>query len=75
MVDKERLEAALKASHPDYVMVQPVALTDKPPAGTWLASASGEIRKQEVSRADVAAFIAAEIATPRVSRQTIAVSG
>jgi len=75
MVDKERQEAALKVSRLDYVLVQPVALTDKPAAGTWLASASGQIRKHEVSRADVAAFIAEEIAAPRYSRQTIAVSG
>jgi uncharacterized protein YbjT (DUF2867 family) len=75
MVDKERQEAVLKAAHLDYVLVQPVALTDKPPANTWLASASGEIRKQEVSRADVAAFIADEIAAPKYLRQTIAFSG
>ena len=75
MVDKERQEAVLKASRLEYVLIQPVALTDKPAAGTWLASPSGEIRKQEVSRTDVAAFIAEEIALPRHSRQTIAFSG
>ena len=58
MADKKRQEAALKSSYLDYVLVQPVALTDKPAAGTWLASASGATRKQYVSRADVAACIA-----------------
>ncbi len=75
MADKERQEAVLKASNLDYLLVQPVALTDKPAAGTWLASVSGEIRKQELSRADVAAFIAEEIAAPRYACQTVALSG
>jgi len=75
MIGKEHQEAALKASDLDYLLVQPVALTDKPTAGTLLVSASGGIRKQEVSRADVAAFIAKELAAPRYSRQTIAFSG
>ena len=75
MVDKENQEAGLKASYLDYVLVQPVALTDKPPAGAWLASASGDIRKREVSRSDVVAFIAEEIVAPTYSRQTIAFSG
>ena len=75
MADKERQEAALKSSYLDYVLVQPVALTDKPAAGTWLASASGATRKQYVSRADVAAFIAEEIGARRYMRQTVTLSG
>ncbi len=75
MADKERQEAVLKASDLDYVLVQPVALTDEPETGNWLASTSGETRKMRMSRKDVAAFIAHEIDDPLYHRQTVALSG
>ncbi len=75
MEDKEHQEAVLKSSGLDYVMVQPVGLTDAPEAGTWLASTTGETRNMRISRKDVAAFIAGEIAQPRYHRQTVALSG
>jgi uncharacterized protein YbjT (DUF2867 family) len=75
MADKERQEAVLKASDLDYVLVQPVGLTDAPATGDWVASAKGETRKMRVSRRDVAAFIADEIANPLYHRQTVALSG
>ena len=75
MADKERQEAVLKASDLDYVLVQPVGLTDAPASGDWVASARGETRKMRISRKDVAAFIAEEIANPRYHRQTVALSG
>ena len=75
MADKERQETVLKASGLDYVLVQPVGLTDAPASGDWLASARGESRKMRISRKDVAAFIADEIANPLYHRQTVALSG
>ena len=75
MADKARQEALLKATDLDVVLVQPVALTDGPATGAWFASAEGGIRKQQVSRGDLAAFIAGEIDTPRHSRATVALSG
>lgn len=75
MVDKEHQEAVLKASDLDYVLVQPVGLTDAPASGDWVASARGETRKMRMSRKDVAAFIAEEIANPCYHRQTVALSG
>jgi uncharacterized protein YbjT (DUF2867 family) len=75
MADKERQEAVLKASDLDYVLVQPVGLTDTPASGDWVASAKGETRKMRMSRKDVAAFIADEIANPLYHRQTVALSG
>jgi uncharacterized protein YbjT (DUF2867 family) len=75
MADKERQEAVLKASGLDYVLVQPVGLTDAPASGDWVASAKGETRKMRMSRTDVAAFIAEEIANPLYHRQTVALSG
>ncbi len=75
MADKERQEAALKASDLDYVLVQPVGLTDTPATGDWVASAKGETRKMRISRKDVAAFIAEEIVNPLYHRQAVALSG
>ncbi len=73
--DKERQEASLAASAADYVIAQPVGLTDKPATGTALASPEGRIRRSTVSRADVAAFLLAELATPTLHRQSVAISG
>jgi uncharacterized protein YbjT (DUF2867 family) len=75
MADKERQEALLKASGLDYVLVQPVGLTDAPAAGHWLASLSGETRNMRISRKDVGAFVAEEIDNPRHHRQTVTLSG
>lgn len=75
MADKERQEAALKASGLDYVLVQPVGLTDAPASGAFFVSENGEARKMRISRKDVGAFIAEEIAKPRYHRQTIVLSG
>jgi uncharacterized protein YbjT (DUF2867 family) len=57
MADKEKQELLVKASTLDWTLVQPVGLTDAKPTGDWLADTSGRIRRQQVSRADVAAFI------------------
>ncbi len=75
MADKECQETVLKASDLDYVLVQPVGLTDAAATGEWLASTTGETRKMRISRKDVAAFIAQEIDNPRYHRQTVALSG
>ncbi len=75
MDDKERQEALLKASPHEVLLVQPVALTDKPESGDFLASPDGAIRRQQVSRSDLARFIVTELAERRHPRGTIAFSG
>lgn len=75
MADKARQEAVLRATDLDYLFVQPVALTDGPATGDWFASTDGAIRKQQVSRGDLAGFIAGELDSPRHSRATVALSG
>jgi len=75
MADKERQEALLKATDLDYVLVQPVALTEGPATGHWLADPEGRIRKQQVSRAELAEFIVTELDEHRHRRQTLAFSG
>lgn len=73
--DKERQEAALARSGADYLIAQPVGLTDRPSSGRMLASAEGEILGATVSRADVAAFLLAEIERPTRHRTSVALSG
>ncbi|MBC8050616.1 MAG: SDR family oxidoreductase [Chitinophagales bacterium] len=75
MADKEKQEPVVKASGLDWVLIQPVALTDKPATGKWLASVSGEVRGQEVARADLAAFIVRELAEREHTGKTVAFSG
>lgn len=75
MADKERQEAVLKSRDVDFLIVQPVALTDGPATGDWLASAQGDIRKQQVSRQDLAGFMLAEVSERRYRRATVAFSG
>jgi uncharacterized protein YbjT (DUF2867 family) len=75
IADKERQEALLKETALDYVIVQPVALTDKPGAGTWTASPEGTIGRGEVSREDLAAYIMQILTEGIPSRRTIAFSG
>ena len=75
MEDKERQEALLKATALDFVIVQPVALTDAPATGDWLASVQGQIRRQRVSRSDLAQFLVEELGQPRHHRETVAFSG
>jgi uncharacterized protein YbjT (DUF2867 family) len=75
MADKERQEALLKATDLDYVLIQPVALTDGPATGTWLANPEGRIRKNQVSRGNLAEFIVTELCEHRYRRETVAFSG
>ena len=75
MDDKERQEARLRASPHDVLLVQPVALTDAPASGDWLASPDGAIRRQQVSRHDLARFIVTELDTGAHWRGSVAFSG
>ncbi|MBK5927743.1 NAD(P)-dependent oxidoreductase [Rhodobaculum claviforme] len=75
MADKAEQEAALKASPADFVIVQPVGLTDGAATGNALISPDGRIRSQTVARADVAALVVASLADGRHSRATLSISG
>ena len=73
--DKERQEALLAAGNADYIIAQPVGLTDRAATGDILASAEGRIRSATVTRADVAAFLLAELERPAYRRASVALSG
>ncbi len=75
MADKERQETLLKKADPDFLIVQPVALTDAGASGRWTASTEGAIGRQQVSRGDLAAFIVDELTEGRHRRETVAFSG
>jgi putative NADH-flavin reductase len=74
MADKENQEEIVKASGLDWTLVQPVGLTDGPATGDWLADTTGKIRKTQISRADVAAFLLS-LAEGHYSRATVSLSG
>jgi putative NADH-flavin reductase len=75
MADKEKQEMVVKASGLEWTIVQPVGLTDGPATNSWLANTTGLIRRQQISRADVAAFLVSMIGSDQNSRATITLSG
>lgn len=75
MADKENQEALVKASGLDWTLVQPVGLTEGAATNNWLADTSGIIRRQQMSRADVAAFLVSLVGNEQYSRATVALSG
>lgn len=75
MADKERQEAVLRASSARWVIIQPVALTDKQPTGQWTATRDGTLGKAEVSRADLAAFLLSVLEDGKDTGGTVSLSG
>ena len=61
MQDKERQEALLKASGLDWTIVRPGGLTNGPATGRYRAGLDPKISAGQVSRADVAAFVLAQL--------------
>ncbi len=74
MADKEKQDLVLKASSAAYTLIQPAALTDKPPTGTWTASRNGALGKTEVSRKDLAKYIVQRL-PDRGDGETVTFSG
>ena len=74
MADKEKQEILVKASGLDWTLVQPVGLTDGKATGNWLADTAGKIRGQQISRADVAAFLVTTLEGDTHHRVTVALS-
>lgn len=57
IADTELQERAVRASGLDWVIAQPVSLTDDPQAGLPFASPTGELRGMKVSRGCVGRFL------------------
>jgi hypothetical protein len=75
MADEEKQEAEVKASGLDWTLVQPVGLTDGPATNNWLADTNGAIRRQQMRRTDVAAFLASLVGDEKYPSATVALSG
>lgn len=76
VADKEAMEAQLRASALDWTIVRVGLLSDAPPRGGWRAADDGSIRGMgKIARADVAAFMLAQIGSPTWLRRAPVVVG
>jgi len=60
---------------PKLLWARSAALTDKPETGTCAASRDGSFGRSDVSRADLAAFVAQRLKESHPERETITYSG
>jgi len=72
--DTERQEQVVRASGLDWVLVQPVNLTDRLVPAPAFASAAGEVRGMQVARGQVGRFLAQAVAVPDWVGRTVALS-
>lgn len=74
MEDKERQEAAIKASELDWIIVRPGGLTDGPATGKYRAGLDSKLVAGQVSRADVAHFVLQQLTDDAYLHQTPAIT-
>jgi uncharacterized protein YbjT (DUF2867 family) len=74
--DKDRQEAVVRQSGLDWTLIRPAMLKDGPGRGAWreITHWQGAARMTAIDRADVAAFVVAELLAPRHSGQTVNLS-
>jgi len=60
--DKGKMEDQLQGAPLDWICVRPGLLTNGPARGTWRAADDGSLVGGKISRADVAAFMLAQLA-------------
>jgi uncharacterized protein YbjT (DUF2867 family) len=69
--DKERQEAAIRASSLDWVVVRPGMLTNDPPRGRVKATADlAGVNGGKIARADVAQFVVEQLANDTWLKRT-----
>ena len=73
--DTELQERLVKASGLDWVLAQPVHLTDALESGLPFSSHAGEVKGWSVSRGRVASFLAQAVGDSSFLGQTLALSG
>lgn len=73
--DTEAQRREVEESGLDWVLAQPVHLTDGPEEDPPFLSMSGETARLQVSRRSVGRFLADAVSNPVLVRQTVAVSG
>jgi uncharacterized protein YbjT (DUF2867 family) len=74
IADTERQEREVRASGLDWVIAQPVSLTDDPQAGLPFASPAGELRGMKVSRGSVGRFLAQAAESSEFAGASVALS-
>ena len=72
--DKERQEEAIKQSDLDWVIVRPAQLTDEPAKGEYGVYLKGSYTVKTISRADVAAFMLAQLTDDTYVHKTPVIS-
>jgi uncharacterized protein YbjT (DUF2867 family) len=75
IADTEVQELEVRGSGVDWVLAQPVHLTDEDSNEMPFASADGEVRGRKISRKGVAEFLAIAAQTPDFLGRTVALSG
>lgn len=74
IADSIRQEQDVRASGLDWVLVQPVGLTDAEAAGDVFASATGAVRSFQVPRRAVGHFLASAVSGTQYLRRSVALS-
>ncbi len=75
IADTEAQELEVRESGVDWVLAQPVHLTDDDTDGMPFASADGQVRKMKISRKCVARFLVRAAHAPDYVGQVVALSG
>jgi len=75
IADTEVQELEVRQSGADWVLVQPVHLTDDEDAAMPFASPEGEVREWKISRTGVARFLAHAAQAPEFVHRSVALSG
>ncbi|WP_164019761.1 NAD(P)-dependent oxidoreductase [Pyxidicoccus trucidator] len=75
IADTERQEREVRESGLDWVLAQPVGLTDAVEGGAPFASPAGEARGMSISRRSVGRFLVEAAASATYLRQSVALSG
>src|SRR5215212_9867079 len=72
--DKERQEEEIKQSDLEWVIVRPAQLTDEPARGEYKVYLKGSYTATKISRADVAAFMLAQVTDDTYVHKTPVIS-
>lgn len=70
--DHEAQEAIVQQSPLDWTIVRSAVLNDKPAAGSYTPTNSGQVKR--ISRADLADFLVTQVSDPTYNRQAISVA-
>jgi putative NADH-flavin reductase len=73
--EKDLMEAEIRMSDRDWVIVRPTRITGGPATGSWKVIRTGAGAVAKISRADVAAFMLNELEQGEYTRQAPGITG